>query len=468
MALFVRFFPLLFLTTLLSAHPIVKGSFKRETRGVWVASVYNLDWPSRRDLSEGESLQEIKGVLDVLEKLHFNTIYLQVKPAWGVLYPSDQEPLSSFLISEGLELTYDPLAIWVEEAHKRGLFIHAWINPFRILENYNAYPESEPWVKKLPRANLSWLDPSYPEVREQVLSTLKEIMERYAFDGVHLDDYFYPYADSLLGQEFPDKEEYEHYQRTGGTKSRGEWRRENINSFIKALSQWMRIHYPSKLLGVSPFGIWKVSQAYNIKGLESYHDLFANSLLWINEGWIDYLAPQLYWSLDRPEQNFKHLLSWWRDHVREEAVLLAGIQVKPIGSLRENPEEELLTLHKMIQEKKEAQGLILFRLKTLLENEMAQAVLEEIFKEPALPAHVPHKPRPVKPIVLVKGGTLLPLNMQKEFKLWIRYQKGSSSWEELIPYTSQVKLPSFKKGESVEIRYLNESASASLPLFIKF
>lgn len=421
-------------------------SFKRETRGVWVSSVYNIDWPSSPNMNQKESEEEIIKYLEEIVSLGFNTIYLQIKPAWGVMYKSQREPTSTFL---GEDTLHDPIAFWIEQASQRNLFIHAWINPFRILKHKNPYPE-KPWLKNI-NETTDWLDPSYPEVTQQVLNTLEEILNLYEFDGIHLDDYFYPYPSYFKNTPYQDQKEYENYLNLGGKKSKEDWRRENINKFVKNISNWIRTHYPSKVLGISPFGIWKKSLLYNIKGMESYNDIYADSLLWINEGWIDYLVPQLYWSLDRPEQNYVKLVSWWQDHIKSDKILLTGVMPSPIGSQRETPEEEILEFN-IINKFHEVKGMVFFNLKKILDDPMAKEKIQKIFKDnPALPYPIKDKGRPYRPIGFIKEEQgkkeIILLNEKKEWKTLILSQKAN-----------------FKK--ELWVFYLNESANLSQPLIL--
>lgn len=434
---------------LVSSLIFAQPTFKRETRGIWVSSVYNIDWPSKPNMNQEESKKEIISYLDGIASMGFNTIYLQIKPAWGVMYNSQKEPISAFL---GENISYDSIAFWIEEASKRNLFIHAWINPFRVLKTKNPYPE-KPWLKNI-NETTDWLDPSYPEVTKQVIQTIEEILSFYDFDGIHFDDYFYPYPSYFKESLYNDEKEYQSYLKKGGTKAKEDWRRENINKFVKNISTWIRVNHPSKVLGISPFGIWKKSLLYNIKGMESYNDIYADSLLWINEGWVDYLVPQLYWSLDRSEQNYAKLVSWWKDHIKSEKILLTGVMPTPIGSQREIPEEEVLEFD-AINKFYEMKGMVFFNLKKVLEDPIAKEKIQSIFKnnDKTLPFPIKGKGKPLPPIGFLKTNKtgekeVTLLNQRKEWKTIILPQKKN-----------------FK--EELWVFYINESANLSQPLVLE-
>lgn len=436
----------LILLLLISSTLFCQPSFKRETRGIWVSSVYNIDWPSSPNMNQNQSEEEIIKYLDEISSLGFNTIYLQIKPAWGVMYRSEKEPISTFL---GEDVSYDPINFWIEQASQRNLFIHAWINPFRVLKTKNPYP-IKPWLKNI-NETTEWLDPSYPEVTKQVIETIEEILSKYNFDGIHFDDYFYPYPSYFKESPYQDELEYQAYLANGGKKEKEDWRRENINKFIQNVSSWIRTNYPSKVLGISPFGIWKKSLAYNIKGMESYSEIYADSLLWINEGWIDYIVPQLYWSLDRPEQNYAQLASWWKDHTKPNKVILTGVMPNPIGSQRSIPEEEILEFN-AINNFYEIKGMIFFNLRKVLEDPLAVEKIKIIFNgEKALPYPIKGKGKPSSPIGYLREESgekkVVLLNQRNEWKTITLPQKYA-----------------FK--EELWIFYLNESAILSQPLVL--
>lgn len=291
---------------------------RREFRGAWVASVFNIDWPSKAGLSQKAQKDEMIAILDNAAGLNLNAIILQVRPQCDALYASTREPWSPFLSgSMGENPGYDPLAFAIEEAHARGIELHAWFNPFRALASVGKEVSSghvtkqhPDWVRRY--AKQLWLDPGVPEAREYSLEVILDVVRRYDVDGIHLDDYFYPYP-SPQGDDFPDDPSYLRYSENKGTKlDRANWRRDNINRFVEQLYTRVKETKRYVKVGLSPFGIWRPRVPETIEaGLDSYAHLYADSRLWLREGWCDYFSPQLYWSIDPAKQSFDTLLTWW-------------------------------------------------------------------------------------------------------------------------------------------------------------
>lgn len=321
----LRVFPLLFAGVFISnlafsqSHPP-----KHEFRGSWIATVNNIDWPSRKNLSSEEQQAELLKLLDQIQALGLNAVIFQARPAGEVLYNSPYEPWSSFLTGELAKAPYpyyDPLEFAIKEAHKRGLDFHVWVNPFRLNTNWDenkVLPSTHTAVRHpswtIAYGKTLYLDPGNPEAREFVLKVLVDLLKRYDFDALHFDDYFYPYK--IQAESFPDSSSYLQYNRRQiGLE---DWRRENINAFVKAVSDSIYAYKPFVEFGISPFGVWR-NQSRDPRGsqtrsLSSYDDLYADILFWINRGWIDYVAPQLYWSRGYPPADFTHLLDWWSSH----------------------------------------------------------------------------------------------------------------------------------------------------------
>ncbi len=313
-------------------------------RGVWVATVNNLDWPSRRDLTAEEQQRELVAIFDRAAALKLNAIFLQVRPMADAIYPSPLEPWSEFL---GATPAYDPLAFAVAEAHKRGLELHAWFNPFRgrtigaTAYQYGKYV---------------WMDPGDDAVQRQTLDVVADVVRRYAIDGVHLDDYFYPYPEPDL--EFPDALTFDRYRAAGGRMERDDWRRDNINRLVRELYRAVKAIRPSVQVGISPFGIWRPHNPEQIEGLDAYAKIYADSKLWLERGWVDYLAPQLHWPIDKKEQSFPVLMRWWVEHDRRGVGIMAGM------SLNRHPTEEIAR-QVAIMRREGGSGFILFSARKL-------------------------------------------------------------------------------------------------------
>jgi uncharacterized lipoprotein YddW (UPF0748 family) len=295
----------------------------REFRGAWVASVANIDWPSRPGLSSWEQQAELIAILNRSVALNLNAVILQVRPAADALYDSRYEPWSAYLTGvEGRapEPYYDPLTFAVDEAHKRGLELHAWFNPYRArhasARGTQARTHLNATKPELVRTygRYQWMDPGEPSVRAQTLRVMLDVVKRYDVDGIHIDDYFYPYpeigADSVA-IPFPDSASYARYVRGGGTLERNDWRRENVNVLIRDIYRRTKALKPWVKVGISPFGIWRPGTPPEIAGFDSYDKLYADSRKWLREGWVDYFVPQLYWPIAQTAQSYPTLLRWW-------------------------------------------------------------------------------------------------------------------------------------------------------------
>ncbi|MBS1724689.1 MAG: family 10 glycosylhydrolase [Armatimonadetes bacterium] len=289
----------------------------REFRGVWVATVDNIDWPSRPGLSTADQKSELRHLLRTVAKAHFNAIVFQVRPSADALYASRLEPSSWYLTGkQGDKVSFDPLEYAVEEGHKLGLEVHAWFNPFRCGHPAQKGPYCEThvskthpdWVRTYGR--YQWLDPGVPEARDHSLKVVMDVVDRYDIDGIHIDDYFYPYPEK--DQSFPDDESYSRYVASGGSLPRTDWRRANIDNFVERLYSNTKRRKPWVKVGISPFGIFRPDVPKGIKaGLDQYAELYADCEKWLKEGWCDYMAPQLYWKVASKGQPFEPLLKWW-------------------------------------------------------------------------------------------------------------------------------------------------------------
>jgi uncharacterized lipoprotein YddW (UPF0748 family) len=298
-------------------------SVRREFRGVWITTVSNIDWPSRANLTTEEQKAELIDLLDRARALNLNAVILQVRPAGDAFYRSDIEPWSENLTGQmgrAPEPFYDPLEFAITEAHRRGLELHAWFNPYRVkMPPANVAVAPEPISRRRPDlvkpyARYLWLDPGETEVQDYTTRIVLDVVRRYDIDGVHFDDYFYPYPQRDADKQlipFPDDPSWNRYREKGGTLTRPDWRRENVNSLIQRLYREVKAAKPWVKFGISPFGIWRSGQPAQIRGLDAYEEIFADSRKWLVEGWVDYLMPQLYWPIETPGQSFPVLLNWW-------------------------------------------------------------------------------------------------------------------------------------------------------------
>ncbi|HUF28633.1 MAG TPA: family 10 glycosylhydrolase [Gemmatimonadaceae bacterium] len=295
----------------------------RELRAAWIASVSHIDWPSRPGLSSEVQQDELRSILDSLARLGMNAAILQIRPAADALYASELEPWSVYLTGEqgrAPEPFYDPLAFAIEEARARGLELHAWFNPYRA---WHPSGQGTPAATHISRTRPDlvrrygrhlWLDPGEPEVQDHSVAVILDVVRRYDVDGVHIDDYFYPYrerdsAGALI--DFPDDSSWARYRAGGGRLGRDDWRRDNVDRFVERLYREIKQEKAWVKFGVSPFGIWRPGHPPQIRGFDAFAEIYADARKWIEAGWVDYFAPQLYWAIGQREQSYPVLLRWW-------------------------------------------------------------------------------------------------------------------------------------------------------------
>jgi len=356
----------------------------KEFRGAWVATVYNLDWPSKPGLDAGKQQAELRAMLDRAKELKLTALLFQVRPAADALYDSKFEPWSMFLSgAQGGDPGYDPLAYAVKEAHARGIELHAWFNPFRAATNANGpfaknhitrtHPE---WIRK--HGSLLWIDPGEPAAREYVQNVILDVVRRYDIDGVHLDDYFYPYPAKGVG-DFADGPSWKSRGvATGMTRS--DWRRDNINRFVEALYRRVKAEKAGVEVGFSPFGIWRPGVPSTIEaGLDAYEMLYCDARLWLAKGWCDYLAPQLYWSIQPAKQSFPVLLDWWRAQSTAGRPIWPGIATERIGSQR--PAKEIAAQIALTRRGTAQPGHIHWNMRALMQNRggIADLLKKEVY-----------------------------------------------------------------------------------------
>lgn len=297
----------------------------REFRGVWVAAVANIDWPSKPGMPTASQQQELLAILDKAQGLNLNAVILHVRPMCDALYPSKLEPWSEFLTGQAgqpPEPAWDPLAFAVEQAHRRGLELHAWFNPYRA-RHPSAKTElpADHLVKRRPDlakpyGKHHWLNPTNKEVQDHTIAVFLDVVNRYDIDGIHIDDYFYPYPELDENKKeipFPDDDTWEAYKHGGGTLTRDDWRRDAVNRFIERMYAEVKKAKPWVKVGISPFGIWKPGHPPGIEGFNQHDKLYADARLWVNRGWGDYFCPQLYWPVKSEKQSYPKLLKWWVD-----------------------------------------------------------------------------------------------------------------------------------------------------------
>ncbi|WP_443052777.1 glycoside hydrolase family 10 protein [Streptomyces sp. NBC_00184] len=301
---------------------------RRELRGMWVATVENIDWPSKPGLPAAEQRAGLIAYLDEAVARRLNAVILQVRPSADALWPSPYEPWAQYLTGvQGKDPGWDPLGTAVQEAHDRGLELHAWFNPYRVANHTDPsrlsaghparlHPE---WV--LPYGGKLYYNPGLPEVRAFVQDAMLDAVRRYDIDAVHWDDYFYPYP--VAGQTFADGAAYAKYG--AGFPDRAAWRRSNTDKLVREMSERIKALKPGVRFGISPFGVWRNASADPLgsrteAGVQTYDDLYADTRGWVKKGWIDHVCPQLYWHIGFAPADYAELVPWWDDVVRGTGV----------------------------------------------------------------------------------------------------------------------------------------------------
>ncbi|WP_372773159.1 glycoside hydrolase family 10 protein [Mangrovibacterium sp.] len=315
----ILFFSLLFLTGFSQSSSIPKYEF----RAAWVATVNNIDWPSKPGLSVQQQKTEAIELLNLMDKNGLNAVILQIRPAADAFFPSQLEPWSRYLTgTPGEDPGYDPLKFWIDEAHKRQMEFHAWFNPFRVAQradeplssSHIAFNQPE-WIIKY--GGKLYFNPALEETRQFIAKVVKEVVANYDIDAVHFDDYFYPYP--VAGEVFPDLNQFAANPRQFRPDQLADWRRDNVDQTIQLLSKTIKETKPWVKFGISPFGVWrnadKDARGSKTKaGVTNYDDLYADILKWLQNGWIDYVTPQIYWQIGHTAADYKTLIDWWAEN----------------------------------------------------------------------------------------------------------------------------------------------------------
>ncbi|MEW9549874.1 family 10 glycosylhydrolase [Nonomuraea sp. NPDC050783] len=302
---------------------------KRQLRAMWISSVANIDWPSRTGLSAAAQQAEFRAWLDLAVAKRMNAVMVQVRPTADAFWPSPYEPWSQWLTgTQGGDPGYDPLAFMVSEAHARDLELHAWFNPYRIANHddpsklLSTHPARKNPGWRFAYGGKLYYNPGIPAVRAFIEDAIMDAVSRYDVDGVHLDDYFYPYPAS--GEQIPDSATFAQYG--GSFTNVADWRRENVNLLVRELDQRIHAAKPHVSFGISPFGIWRNAGTDPLgsrtSGLQSYDAIYADSRTWVKQGWVDYISPQIYWHLGFSTAAYEVLTAWWSDVVRDTGVQL--------------------------------------------------------------------------------------------------------------------------------------------------
>ena len=435
----------------------------REFRAAWIATVANINWPTKNSLSTDQQKQEAVRILDMLQEANFNAVIFQARPSADALYKSDLEPWSYFLTGQTGKAPspyYDPLEFWITEAHKRGMELHVWLNPYRAHHTTGGTVSAQSMAAKMSsetyrlRNGMYWMDPTIEKVQNHVSNVIKDLVKRYDIDAIHIDDYFYPYKEYNGGKDFPDNKTWSSYINSGGKLSKGDWRRSNVNKFIKRIHNEIKAEKPYVKFGISPFGIWKPGYPADVTGTSQYDELFADAKLWLNEGWCDYYAPQLYWK-EEGAQRFSSLLKWWNQENYKKIHLWPGLNTVGIKDVTDRPAEiaqQIQTARNLLKEKT---GVIHYSMDGISKNPAMFLTLKNLYKEKAL---VPLSPwikteQIIKPEITAnkKGNNAeihwLSRNPQ-QVRNWILFAKYGNKWEsEILNGNEQTRFfPLLKSG----------------------
>jgi uncharacterized lipoprotein YddW (UPF0748 family) len=384
-----------------SAQQTTKSAPKREFRGVWVATVSNIDWPSRPGLSADQQKQELIGLLEKHKGNGMNAIILQVRPAADAFYAKSREPWSQWLMGkQGLAPAegYDPLEFAIKEAHFRGMELHAWFNPYRATTSTNAVLSNNHMVVKRPDlfftyAGKKQFDPGLPEVREYIIQVVLDVVKGYDIDGIHFDDYFYPYP--VSGQTIKDANTFAQYP--NGFTNVNDWRRNNVDMLIEQLDDSIHHYKKHVKFGISPFGIWRNLREDSLgsatNGLSNYSELYADSRKWVKEGWVDYINPQVYFSFTRKAAPFDTLVDWWGENTYGrhlyigQAAYLMNQKMEAAWRLPNQIPDQI----RYMRENNRVQGSVFFSSKSF--SNVARATGDslrlDLYKYPSLPPQMP-------------------------------------------------------------------------------
>ena len=368
----------------------------REFRAAWVATVGNIDWPSQKGLSVDQMKSEMLRILDTAQKLRLNAIILQVRPSADALYRSKLEPWSEYLTGvqgKPPAENFDPLEFAVKETHERGMELHCWFNPYRAGHPLQTGPMAPSHISNTHSSVVKkygkylWMDPGEPYVQRHSLNVIRDVVHRYDIDGVHIDDYFYPYPEG--GKDFPDEPSYQTYRASGGTLDRSDWRRANVDSFVHSIYKTIKGEKPWVKFGISPFGIYRPGVPAAIKaGVDQYAELYADCKKWLNEGWCDYFSPQLYWPISQKAQSYPVLLDWWISQNSKGRHIWPGLYTSRVGgdegktwNLKEVLDQIALT-----RQREGATGEVQFSMKVFVENsqKISDVLQTGLYQERAL------------------------------------------------------------------------------------
>ena len=380
----------------------------REFRAAWIATVANIDWPSKPGLPVATQQDEVRRLVRAARAAGLNALVLQVRPAADAIYPSNLEPWTEYLTGDqgrAPDPAWDPLAFWIAEAHASGLELHAWFNPLRARHSAAKSPLAPGHVARTHPAivksygNQLWMDPGEKAAQDRFIAVVTDVLRRYDVDGVHVDDYFYPYpvaqnggpADGGPELDFPDEPTWRAYVAAGGTLSRADWRRQNVDSLMERFYREVRAVKPLARIGVSPFGLGRPDRRPpGVTGFSQYDKLYADVEKWLAAGWLDYLAPQLYWPRESSGQPFGTLLDYWIAQNPAQRHVWPGLFTSRIDATDKSWSAEEITGQVELARARGATGHLHFSLAAIAQNR--KGIAERLPATYGAPALVPATP----------------------------------------------------------------------------
>lgn len=434
----------------LPEQPTVEVSHEREFRAAWIATVSNINYPSSQSLSVEASQAELRALLDVAAAHRLNAVIFQVRPESDALYDSELEPWSRFLTgSQGQDPGFDPLTYLIEQAHPMGIEVHAWVNPYRAKSSLSStlapgHIALDEAAYAYEYGNLLWMDPGAEPVQERTIDVVLDIVDRYDVDGIHFDDYFYPYPN---GEVFPDAATYGAYQDGGGELGRDDWRRDNVNQLVEVLYESIVGTRDHIRFGISPFGIYRPGMPEGIVGLDQYAEIFADPLLWMDEGWVDYLAPQLYWPTTQTQQAYEPLLEWWSSMTSEGRYIFTGNYLSQVGSSSAWDVDEVLDQVEISRVYRDlgSMGNIYFHIEPLESDTLGvgTALVDTFYEQPVLtPPMAANLGDVVPPPYAEVDGETVTLTPRDETSLrsWVVYRDDGSGYalDRIVPASEDV------------------------------
>lgn len=427
------------------ARTFVSVSHVRELRGAWIATVDNINWPSQPGLPPEVQQAELEALLDACADSGLNAVFFQVRPEADALYAGAREPWSRYLTgTQGADPGYDPLELAIALSHARGLELHAWVNPYRAgLKDSDPVADSH-ISKTLPGSVYRydkhlWMDPGAPDLQEHTLAVVADIVTRYDIDGLHFDDYFYPYPSS---KPFPDEATYRAHS---DGQPLDVWRRANVDEMVRRVSETVAAIKPWVRFGISPFGIYRPGQPDGIEGFDQYAKLHADPPVWKARGWVDYLAPQLYWPSTRTAQAYEPLLRWWTELPGDGRYTFPGNFLAKLGTASDWTVDEFRA-EVALTRAGGASGNIWFHLGPLVRNEQGirDMFRDELYATPALlpPVAALRQQPVVSPQTEIISGGVRVSHPQARF--WVLYAPDGEGWaiDRVLPATtSEIVLP---------------------------